>query len=207
MIGCCFSFDLQWFFLFSLWVLNTFSLKLSEVNFTILHCRPYSSILPMGWVLSIFLITMSLLISLSFARVLATLSKSFSSSPGKHGRLEYCSWQSIFVSSKELPNGWLTNVLLALKSRPPNTLLSLSGNLLSSVVFLKVFYLCCCWSDWEKRCDYTIVVLLVVSILTGVDFVVFQLLLDDLVIWNLYLFDLNLLWVDFLNWIFQFYFE
>ena len=36
-------------------------------------------------------------------------------------------------------------------------------------------------------------VLLVVSILIGVDFAVLQLLLDDLVIMNLYLFDLSLL--------------
>ena len=43
----------------------------------------------------------------------------------------------------------------------------------------------------------------VVVLLVGVDFAVLQFPLDDLVILNLHLFDLNLLWVNFLNWIFE----
>ena len=71
LIDFSFSFGRQWFFLFFLCFLNTFSLKLLEVNFTILHCRPFLSVLPMGWVLSIFFIIMFLLILLSLARVSA----------------------------------------------------------------------------------------------------------------------------------------
>ena len=138
----------------------TFSLKLSEVNFTIVHCRPFSSTLQMGWLLLIFLI-MSLWICLSLARVFVTLSESFLLSPSwlillnnKHGYLEYCSWQSIFASSKELTR-WVTNkIFLAQKFWPPLTLLSSSGNVCPSVLFLKDFYCCCCWGGWKKRCDY-----------------------------------------------------
>ena len=141
-------------------------MNLVEVNFTILYCRSFSSILLMGWVLSIFLITMSLLRLLSLAGVLVKLAKSLSSLPGsfillitKHACLEYCSWQSVFASSKEL-TCWVTNKHPSSEIYPPPppiTFLSSSGNLCPSVVFLKGFYCCCCWIVLERKCVYWMV--------------------------------------------------
>ena len=91
------------FFCFSLLFLYTVSLKLSDVNFTILFWFPASSTWLIGWVLSRFLMTVFRLILASSSMVAAIFCIS-SSSPGspnplitRHGRRDYCSWLSIFV--------------------------------------------------------------------------------------------------------------
>ena len=96
------------FFCFSLCFLFTASLKLSEVNLTILFCLPFSSTCLIGCVLSIFLITVLQAIPVLSSMVVATFYNS-SSSPGSAKQLitrhcchEYCLWLSIFASSRVL---------------------------------------------------------------------------------------------------------
>ena len=96
------------FFCFSLCFLYTISLKLSEVSLTILFCFQFSSACPIGYFLSIYLITVLRAIPIWHSVVVATFCNS-SSSPGsakplitRNGCCECYSWSSIFASRRVL---------------------------------------------------------------------------------------------------------